>query len=156
MLRQCPSSVLGLAALLGSVLALAACTSSDSGGSPGGGTAGNTGGASSGSDGGTASGSATGASGSSSSGTSGGCPPETKDASPPTVPICTGNAPSAPLIADFTAGGTAFGAFGMGPITGGTYIYPGCSDTIGDPVPAFPLTNDATAGNWHITGTVGD
>jgi hypothetical protein len=74
----------------------------------------------------------------------------------PTAPICTGNAPTVPLIADFAAGATAFSAFGMGPIAGGTYVYPGCSNTIGDPVPPFPLSSDFSGGNWHITGTVGD
>jgi hypothetical protein len=68
--------------------------------------------------------------------------------------------PTAPLITDFTytpTGATVapteatFGDFKT-TFSGGTYIYP---DSTAVPQPAFALTSDITASNWHISGTVG-
>ncbi|HMI84089.1 MAG TPA: hypothetical protein VK550_08335 [Polyangiaceae bacterium] len=82
------------------------------------------------------------------------CPP------PAPLTMCTPATPVAnALVSDFTAEGGApivFGAYGA-PIWGGAYVYP---STIPDPCidagPAmFPITSDLSAGNWHLSGTVG-
>lgn len=167
MLRQGPSSILGLglAAAFGTLLGLSACTSSDNGGVSAGGTAG-TGGTATGSDGGggsesTGSGSTStsaGSTGASSTGGTGACPAPTMDAAAPspTAPICTGNAPAAALVGNFDNGmNVIFSAFGSGSIAGGTYVYPGCSNTIGDTQPMYPLSSDFSGNDWHVSGTVG-
>ena len=60
--------------------------------------------------------------------------------------ICTGIAPSAPLISDFTSmSGAAFGMFGVDPIIGGTYVKSQFQTL--DP-------EDFLNSTWHITGTV--
>jgi hypothetical protein len=74
---------------------------------------------------------------------------------------CTGTAPPAAVISNFTTpdGGTAsvFGAWGQ-VVFGGLYVYP-ANPKAGDPcagaAPQFPLTSDTSGGNWHITGQVG-
>jgi hypothetical protein len=77
-------------------------------------------------------------------------------------PLCTGMAPSAALISDFSiatgsTGPVLFGTWGQS-MYGGAYIYPQAITNPGpcDGTPsAYPLTQDLTGGNWHITGTVG-
>jgi len=77
-------------------------------------------------------------------------------------PLCTGTAPSAALISDFSiatgsTGPVLFGTWGQS-MYGGAYIYPRAITNPGpcDGTPsAYPLTQDLTGGNWHITGTVG-
>jgi hypothetical protein len=68
--------------------------------------------------------------------------------------------PTTPLLTDFTYTPTdaavvpteaSFGNFTT-TFSGGTYIYPDASVV---PTPAFPLTSNITASNWHISGTVG-
>lgn len=86
------------------------------------------------------------------------------DCNPPLAspPLCTGTAPPAALISDFSiaAGSTGpavFGTWGQS-IFGGTYTYPAAVENPGpcDGTPSpYPLTQDLTGGNWHITGTVG-
>jgi hypothetical protein len=77
-------------------------------------------------------------------------------------PLCTGTAPSAALISDFSiatgsTGPVLFGTWGQS-VYGGAYTYPVANPNPGpcDGTPsAYPLTQDLTGGNWHITGTVG-
>ena len=81
---------------------------------------------------------------------------------PPPVPmtLCTPATPvNNPLVSDFTAEGGApivFGAYAA-PIWGGVYVYPSSMpDPCVDAGPAmFPVTSDLSAGNWHISGTIG-
>jgi hypothetical protein len=81
---------------------------------------------------------------------------------PPPVPmtLCTpATQVTSSLVSDFTAEGgapTVFGAYGA-PIWGGVYVYPSTApDPCTDAGPSmFPLTSDLSAGNWHISGTVG-
>lgn len=54
--------------------------------------------------------------------------------------------PGAPLLLDFAAGDT-FGDFAA-TLSGGTYVYPSSGD--------YALVSDFSAGDWHISGTVGD
>jgi hypothetical protein len=58
---------------------------------------------------------------------------------------------------DGTVGPTAFGLYGD-LLTGGPYIYPAACPDECNPTAAlttFPLLEDLSAGNWHITGSVG-
>jgi hypothetical protein len=100
-----------------------------------------------------------GAAGSGSLGTGGSAPVGTAG-STGTLPVATAcPVPTTPLITDFAytavdAGVVAptevsFGDFKT-TLSGGTYIYP---DSAAAAQPA--LTSDITAGNWHISGTVG-
>jgi len=81
---------------------------------------------------------------------------------PPPVPmtLCTPATPvNNALVSDFTAEAgvpIVFGAYAA-PIWGGVYVYPSTiPDPCSDAGPAmFPITSDLSAGNWHISGTVG-
>jgi len=77
-------------------------------------------------------------------------------------PLCTGTAPQAALISDFSiatgsTGPVLFGTWGQS-VYGGAYTYPVVNPNPG-PCDGTPspnlLTQDLTGGNWHITGTVG-
>jgi hypothetical protein len=58
--------------------------------------------------------------------------------------ICTGVAPSAPLISNFDMDNNAtFGQFGVDPVTGGTYVKAAALDP-----------EDFNNGDWHLSGTV--
>ncbi|HMJ51287.1 MAG TPA: hypothetical protein VK540_04405 [Polyangiaceae bacterium] len=126
------------------------------GGAGTGGSAGSTGG-SAGTTGGSA-GTTGGSAGKADAGTDTGppvmCPPPTP------LTLCTPATPVAnPLVSDFAAEGGApivFGAYAA-PIWGGVYVYPSTiPEACSDAGPAmFPLTSDLSAGNWHISGTVG-
>jgi hypothetical protein len=41
----------------------------------------------------------------------------------------------------------------VGPPSGGTYYYPAPTQV---PAPIFPISSDASKGNWHVSGTIGD
>jgi hypothetical protein len=89
----------------------------------------------------------------------------------PLIAYCTAAPPTQALISDFSApeagipaatcDGTtfvsSFGTYGE-EFFGGTYVYPAaCTDACvlsSAPSPT-PLLQDLSAGNWHITGTVG-
>jgi hypothetical protein len=93
------------------------------------------------------------------------CPP------PQPTLMCTPAVPAQALIADFTlpeagttlncdgtVGPNAFGTYGAD-LFGGTYVYPsGCTDACNPaaPISPYPLVQDLSAGNWHITGTLGN
>jgi hypothetical protein len=60
--------------------------------------------------------------------------------------ICTGIAPTAPLISDFSSQSNAtFGMFGQDPVVGGTYVSPTATGL---------NMEDFSAMNWHISGQV--
>ena len=85
----------------------------------------------------------------------------TVDCNPPVTTYCTGTAPPAALISDFSIapGATApvlFGTWGQS-IFGGAYTYPGTVPACETgTVSAYPLTQTVTGGAWNIQGTVGD
>ena len=82
------------------------------------------------------------------------------DCNPPVTTYCTGTAPPAALISDFSIapGATApavFGTWGQS-IFGGAYTYPGTAPACETgTVSAYPLTQTVTGGAWNIQGTVG-
>jgi hypothetical protein len=63
--------------------------------------------------------------------------------------------PTAPLISDFSTPDAADSTKVNfpGPPSGGTYFYPANSQV---PAPTFPISSDATKGNLHVSGTIGD
>jgi hypothetical protein len=85
------------------------------------------------------------------------CPAPTGEAGAPPVPltaVCSALVPSSPSISTFDgASPTAFDAWGTAPLVGGTYVFPACSAA--PPEPTYPLFEDYSADNWHVTGTVG-
>lgn len=82
------------------------------------------------------------------------------DCNPPVTTQCTGTAPPAALISDFTiaSGSTTppvFGTYGKS-VYGGEYVYPTTTPACGTTtVDAHPLTQDVSGGSWLIQGTVG-
>jgi hypothetical protein len=83
------------------------------------------------------------------------------DCNPPKTIRCTGTAPPAPLIADFSATDAGavpvFGGWGES-IFGGVYVYPGnpsSTDPCAGAASEYPLTSTTSDGAWHLTGQVG-
>lgn len=85
----------------------------------------------------------------------------TTDCNAPVTTLCTGTAPPAALISDFSipasaTAPTVFGTYGQS-VYGGTFIYPANVASPGpcDTVSNYPLTQTVTGGNWNVQGTVG-
>lgn len=63
--------------------------------------------------------------------------------------------PTTPLLADFAEPDPmdSTKARFVGPPAGGTFIYPASAQV---PAPAFPITSDASKGDFHVSGEIGD
>jgi hypothetical protein len=173
MLGQRTLQVMGLAltALVGTFALW--CGSSDSPSGSGGGGSTGTGGTGAGTGGSTATGGGGVRDASSGGGTVSDVANDAYPASCNDTPVafCTPAMPAQALISDFSApeagvpaagcdGTTFISAFGVygDEYFGGTYVYPtACTDAcvLTSAPSATPLSQDLSAGNWHISGTVG-